>query len=78
MIPWASARPRARARKLRLRKALEKVEKAECGPALEITEVIGCRPERRSKELVDSLSHLSTNTHIRGIMLGKALNQGPN
>ena len=56
---------------------MEKVERVECGPVLEIIEFIGCRPDHRSRELVDSLSPLSISMRIHGIMLGKALNLGP-
>ena len=45
---------------------------------LEIMEVTGCQPEHRSKEPADSPFRVSTNMHIRGIILEKALSLQPN
>ena len=56
---------------------MEKVERVECGPMLEIMEVIGYQPDRKSRDLVDSLFLLSTSMHIHGIRPARALNLGP-
>ena len=77
MIPWAPARPRARAIRRKQRKAVEKVERVECGPILEIMEAIGYRPERNSRDRVDFLILRSTSGRTPGITMARALSLEP-
>ena len=77
MIQWVWAKPRGRARRAKQTKVAAKVEKAERGQRVEITEATGYRLELRSRGQVDFLSRLSISIPTPGTTMARALSLGP-